>query len=139
MLLTLFCRPILTICSTLMLLLLVGCGSSDMTGKVTVDGVEVGVGTLYFNPDLDAGNDGPSIFADVKDGTFTTHAGSKVTPGKNNVTLTIAKAWLDSKGQDESIVVNEGEDVATASINQSFTFPDESTYDLKFVTSDGEQ
>jgi len=57
----------------------VGCGGDPagrhrVTGKVTFDGQPVPPGTIYFNPDTAAGNDGPPGFAAIVDGAFDTRA-----------------------------------------------------------------
>lgn len=56
-----------------------GCGGDGIrrhrvSGRITFDGEPVPAGTIYFNPDTSAGNDGPSGFAAIVSGTFDTRA-----------------------------------------------------------------
>ena len=56
-----------------------GCGGDGIrrhrvTGKVTFDGEPVPAGTIYFNPDVAAGKDGPPGFAAIVNGAFDTRA-----------------------------------------------------------------
>ena len=119
-----------SLAALLLLLFAVGCGE-QLTGKVTVDGMEVNVGTLRFNPDLDAGNDGPMVYADVKDGVYHLHDGSKITPGKNDISLTVGSKWLKSKGKDMDTEGN----VATTDLIQSVDIPNDGSLDLEFDSS----
>ena len=66
----------------LSLLLLVGCGGSDRTlyhveGTVTFDGQPVPAGTIIFEPDAAAGNDGTQGYAEIKNGRFSTSQSEK--------------------------------------------------------------
>ncbi len=78
-------RPPATGCRTIPIVLLAcclaaaGCGGDGIrrhrvTGKVTFDGEPVPAGTIYFNPDVAAGKDGPPGFAAIVDGAFDTRA-----------------------------------------------------------------
>ena len=88
--------------SSLLLLILitvVGCSQPErLTGTVFVNDLEVPVGDMMFNPDIDAGVDGPSVLADIKDGNYVMFGDQAFTPGKNTVLLTVAKKWLTSQG-----------------------------------------
>ena len=60
-----------------LLLLVAGCGGSDRTlyhvqGTVTFDGQPVPAGTIFFEPDAKAGNDGTQGFAEIKNGRYDT-------------------------------------------------------------------
>ena len=122
-----FCRSFVAL---LFLLLAVGCGGDKLTGKVTVDGMEVNAGILRFNPDLNAGVDGPMVYADVKDGVYHLLDGSKTTAGKNIVSLTVATKWLKSKGQDTS----PEDGVAFTDLVQTVDVTSEGSFDLDFDT-----
>lgn len=118
----------------LLLITAVGCGANPgrLTGKVSVNGNEVIVGNMAFNPDIDAGIDGPSVLADVKDGVYVMFGDNAFTPGKNTVMLTVARKWLTSNGQDTSPM---GATEPTTILSQSFVLPEltAGSYDLDFV------
>jgi hypothetical protein len=56
--------------------LVVGCGKStyNISGKVTFKGQPIPAGTIYFIPDTKKGNEGPSGWATIKDGSYDTSA-----------------------------------------------------------------
>jgi len=56
----------------LMLVLLVGCGKSSykLSGTVTFDGKPVPEGEIVFMPDPEAGNRGPGVLAEIKNGRY---------------------------------------------------------------------
>lgn len=65
---------------------LAGCGPADRThhvsGKATFDGKPIPKGKIFFDPNVAAGNAGPSGFADIVDGQYdTSRAGGKGTVG----------------------------------------------------------
>jgi hypothetical protein len=66
---------------------LTGCGSSGppayrLSGKVTVNGQPVPLGKVIIDPDVSAGNSGPSGFADIVNGEYdTARSGGKGVPG----------------------------------------------------------
>lgn len=57
-------------------LLTVGCSRGpqfhDVSGTVTYRGKPLPAGVIYFNPDVQRGNDGPQGYAIIKDGEYTT-------------------------------------------------------------------
>lgn len=59
-------------------LLALGCGPGSkgyrVTGKVTFQGKAVPAGKVYFIPDSAKGNNGPTGYADIVDGTYDTGA-----------------------------------------------------------------
>jgi hypothetical protein len=71
-----------------------GCGTTDadqaaVQGTVTYQGKAVPAGLIVFEPDVAAGNQGPSGFATIKDGRYSTRdSGKGVRPG--SVTLWIS-------------------------------------------------
>ena len=84
--------------------LAVGCSSSEdlpprysAEGTVKLDGEPLKQGTLNFNPDVDAGTDGPSAFAIVKDGKFTIAESQGLVEGQVVAYLTV----YDSEQQVE--------------------------------------
>lgn len=71
-----------------------GCGTAEtgqaaVQGTVTYQGKPVPAGTIVFEPDAAQGNQGPSGFASIKDGHYSTRdSGKGVRPGP--VTLWIS-------------------------------------------------
>jgi hypothetical protein len=61
-------------------ILIGGCGRGDgvaryrVSGRVTFQGEPVPAGMIYFNPDAEAGNKGPSGFAPIVDGAYDTRS-----------------------------------------------------------------
>lgn len=43
-----------------------------VSGRITFGGEPVPVGTVAFEPDVSAGNNGPAGYGDIKDGTYVT-------------------------------------------------------------------
>ena len=63
-----------------------GCGGSnrtlyDVSGTVTFDGQPVPAGSIIFEPDVAAGNDGTQGHAEIKDGQFDTAISQKGVTG----------------------------------------------------------
>lgn len=71
-----------------------GCGTTEtdqaaVQGTVTYQGKPVPAGTIVFEPDVARGNQGPSGFATIKDGQYSTRdSGKGIRPG--SVTLWIS-------------------------------------------------
>lgn len=72
--------------------LALGCGGSTtrVSGKVTFKGAPVPSGKIYFRPDTSKGNNGPTGYADIKDGSFDTSSsgGAGASPGAVIVEIT---------------------------------------------------
>lgn len=83
------CRETLAMALTALLAAtaMAGCGSQDdgrqhVSGQITFDGNLVPEGVIYFDPDLQKGNDGRQGVAKIVDGRFDTrNAGKGVTLG----------------------------------------------------------
>jgi hypothetical protein len=73
-----------------------GCGgSSPLAGTVVRDGQPVSSGTIRFVPDIDQGNDGPTVTMVIEGGQFSNVAISgqgSLSPGPNRVSISVPKA-----------------------------------------------
>lgn len=84
----------------LLLLLAPGCGPGGprVAGKVTRAGTPIPRGLVQITPNLDKGNNGPTVSAPIVDGMFTTKDSTvPVTPGSNTVQVIVE--GLPKKGQ----------------------------------------
>lgn len=84
------------------LLILGGAGGCREGASYTIAGTvhfadePVQFGTLRFTPDLDRGNDGPSVTVPIADGQFTTRgARASATPGFNIALIEVSAASAD--------------------------------------------
>jgi hypothetical protein len=76
------------LCLAVLLSAVTACSSSspkavrvDLTGNVTVDGVPVLRGVVYFEPDVAQGNTGPQGVAEISDGVYKTRPNFGVVAG----------------------------------------------------------
>lgn len=114
--------------ATLLCVASVGCfSSSDSTlqvrGTVTYQGAPVPGGSIVFEPDADAGNRGPGVAAQIRDGRYETTYGKGIGGGAYVVKIT---------GNDGQPFINDiGEEYAGqptfATIVRKVEFPQEST------------
>jgi len=72
-------------------LLLFGCGPSTSTihihGVVTYDGRPIPTGTIYFEPDMKAGNSGPGSLAIITNSKYDTSAALGVVGGPHVIRI----------------------------------------------------
>jgi hypothetical protein len=69
-----------------------GCGGvpNPVAGRVVRDGRPVPTGIVRFTPDLDKGNDGPSVVLSIRDGQFSSaRDGLAMRPGEHKVLVVV--------------------------------------------------
>ncbi|MCZ2341781.1 MAG: hypothetical protein LC104_08290 [Bacteroidales bacterium] len=89
--------------SLIMVICGLGCSNADsgrqsIEGTVTFAGQPVAEGTIYFEPDVKAGNDGPQGVADIHDGKFETRPEFGCWTGPHIVRVMIPPGPMDDPG-----------------------------------------
>jgi hypothetical protein len=64
-----------------------GAGLHRVEGRVTLQGQPVPTGLIRFEPDAAAGNTGPGVVAEIKEGRYVTPDGKGVVGGRYRVVL----------------------------------------------------
>jgi hypothetical protein len=104
------------------LCLVIGCGGEDVdrfdiSGTINYDGKPLPAGTIIFEPDKAAGNEGAPGFAQITDGKYDTATGGKGTIG------------------GPQVVRIEGRDPTPTSDGQMLTVTHQTTADLPKETT----
>ena len=103
---------------------LAGCGGGDtgnrVSGKISFKGTPVPAGKIYINPDGTKGNNGPSGFADITNGTYDTSAPGGKGAVAGAVTFVI-------EGLDPTPPPGAGPDVTTTILFSNYQVPFELT------------
>ena len=105
---------VIRICMLILVAILpvLGCSSSEdlpprysAEGTVKLDGEPLKQGTLNFNPDVDAGTNGPSALAIVKDGNFAVPEERGLVEGQVVAYLTVYDAEQQvEEGEEQDVV-----------------------------------
>ncbi len=109
-----------------------GCGGSDrqlyhVSGTVSFNGQPVPAGSIFFEPDVAAGNDGTQGFSEIKNGRFDTSDSEKgITGGAYQVRI---RGFTPPAGGEPAKVLfkdyRQSIQLPTANSQQTITVPPE--------------